>query len=56
MADHVFMLKGFSSNPVPKMTNEDHKNISVRIATLWAKFFNLRHLLITMNSKIMFYS
>jgi hypothetical protein len=42
MTDHDFMLKDLASYLVLGMTNEDHKNISVRIAGLWAKGFSLR--------------
>jgi hypothetical protein len=38
MAIHDLVLKDFTSHPVPEMTNESYKNVSVRIA----KFLNLR--------------
>jgi hypothetical protein len=42
MADYDFVFKLFSSYSAPGMSNEDHKNTSVKIANLWAEFLNLR--------------
>jgi hypothetical protein len=33
--DHDLLLKDLASYPVPGMAKENHKNISVRIASLW---------------------
>jgi hypothetical protein len=42
MEDHDFILKDLDPYPVPGMTNENHENISVRTASLWAKLLNPR--------------
>jgi hypothetical protein len=42
MTDHDFVLKVFSLYPVHGMTNEVHKNTSVRLTALWDKFLNPR--------------
>jgi hypothetical protein len=42
MTIHELVLKDFTSYPVPETTNENHKHISVRISSVWAKFLNLR--------------
>jgi hypothetical protein len=42
MADNDFVLKVLSSYPAYKMTNEEHKKISVRIVTLHAQLLNPR--------------
>lgn len=50
MVDNEFILKGFTSYPVPGMTNENEMKMNndtlmkifVRIFSLWAKVFDVR--------------
>jgi hypothetical protein len=37
------VLKDVASHLMPGMTNENHRNISDRIARLWVEFPNPRH-------------
>lgn len=42
MAGHDLIQRNLASYPVSGTTNEKCKNISVRIAGLWAEIFDLR--------------
>jgi hypothetical protein len=42
MAVHDLVLKDFAPYSVPRTTNENHENISVWIASLWAQFLDPR--------------
>jgi hypothetical protein len=42
MASHELVLKDMASHPMPGKTNENHRNVSDRIASIQAEFSNQR--------------